>query len=49
MLREHLSLLGEGNLHINESLDFDVVLRTVIDGARPQRIMLKYATIQGAV
>ena len=33
-LRERLSRLSEASLHINESLDFDSVLREVVDSAR---------------
>ena len=34
MLRERLSRLGEANLLINESLEFDTVLQSVLDYAR---------------
>ena len=48
-LRERLSRPSEASLRINESLEFDQALRSVIYGARSQRIILECAATQGVV
>ena len=48
-LQERLSRPSEASLRINEGLEFDAFLRALLDGTRPQRIMLECAATRGVV